>query len=386
MTVGLPTGGIAGVAGGGEPPPEPARDARIHHAAERFEALLLQQLVQVMGRSVGEGGLFGDGAGSGMYAHLFEENLADAMAAGGGIGLRAVIERQLLGPRAYGAREGTGAGAAAGVPFVPRVEGDLVVDRPASGARLEGPTGRLQAAARAMLPGGRAPQWGQAGRLTEQDLASDFRTEGPEGPALFNVRDAAGFQGRYKCNLFAFELARRAGFMVPLVGRTRGWGYMGPDGVTRDAAAGTLRGDWGRVVTGESAASLDSAIVRGERAFLLTGTSVRGRAGHMGIVERIHEVDYDARGAVERVVYDGWEGRADGARHLTRRTWNRYGNPGGRDARGGFEDIAIIELRRPPPGERAERPVHSGAHPSFHDDPSSRGASDRPMAGAEESP
>jgi hypothetical protein len=212
-----------------------------------------------------------------------------------------------------------------------------------------------------------ATQWGRAGRLTEADLASDFATEGPDGVAAFNVRDAAGFEDNYKCNLFAFEMARRAGFEVPLVGRTRGWGYMGPDGVTADANAGLLRGEWGEVVTGETAESLDSAIVRGDRAFMLTGSSVDGRSGHMGVVERVHEVDYDEQGRVQRVVFDGWEGRSRGAMHLTRRTWNRYGNPGGEDARGGFDSIHIIALRRPQNGARPERPIHENANASVHD-------------------
>jgi hypothetical protein len=392
MTVGLPS------ALSPAPAPEPAgpaepRRREVRAAAIRFEALLLQQLVQVMRSTVGEGGLFGSGAGSAMYAHLFDQNLADSLSSAGGLGMRAVIERSMLGPAAYAAQRGQAMETAPLRPFVPRVEGEVLPVRPSSGAPLPGLSGRLQRTADAMLgPRGFAPQWGREGRLTAADLASDFATEGPDGRAMFNVRDAAGFQGAYKCNLFAFELARRAGFMVPLVGRPRGWGYQGPDGVMADVAAGRLRGGWGRVVTGESAESLDSALVRGERAFLLTGTGIGDRAGHMGVVERIHRVDYDARGRIERIVFDGWEGRRRGATHLTRRTWNRYGNPGGEDARGGFERIEIVELRRPPAGQRQERPLHEHARPSVHDleraprppNSSSRSSGDRPMELSEE--
>jgi len=207
---------------------------------------------------------------------------------------------------------------------------------------------------------------------------------------MFNVRDAAGFQDRYKCNLFAFELSRRAGFMVPLIGRTRGWGYMGPDGVTADAQAGRLRGGWGHVVTGERADSLDSGIVRGDRAFLLTATGAGGRAGHMGVVERIHRIDYDPEGRIERIVFDGWEGRTYGATHLEGREWVRHGHRGSAGSRGNFEDIELVELERPSAPGAEERPVHERARPSVHDLErlgetfSSGSGDDRPMENSEE--
>lgn len=381
-----------------EADPAAARRAQIGSAASQFEALLLSQLVQVMRSTVGESGIFGSGPGSQMYAHLFDQNFADSMAAAGGMGLAQVIERSMLGPEAYATAQRQGTELRPLTPFAPRVSGEILEVRPASGAAIGGMTGRLQDAARAMLgPNGFAPQWGRAGRLTEADLASDFSTEGPNGVATFNVRDAAGFQDRYKCNLFAFELARRAGFQVPLIGRTRGWGYMGPDGVTQDVSRGRLRGGWGQVATGESAESLDSSIVRGERAFLIVGSSVGDRAGHMGIVERVHEVEYDEAGRVQRVVFDGWEGRSRGAHHMTRRTWNRAGTHGGEDVRGGFAQIELIELRRPEDGGAEERPVHPNAAPSVHDledleeSPgsrsfSSRSGADRPMAWLQEVP
>lgn len=65
-----------------------------------------------------------------------------------------------------------------------------------------------------MIQNGAADRWARDGALTPQDLASDLVTEAPGGRAAFNVRDANGFQGYYKCNLFAFELARRAGFQI----------------------------------------------------------------------------------------------------------------------------------------------------------------------------
>ena len=372
MTVGLPGAGVPGIPTQPDPAVEAERrQERVESAAGQFEGLLIQQLVSVMRSTVGgEGGMFGSGAGSEMYAHMFDQSFADSLTAAGGMGMRSTIERSMLGPAAYQRmmEQRNDTALRPLTPFEPRTVGEVIEARPPAGSVLSGMTGRLQGIARQMLGSdGVATQWGRAGRLTEADLASDFATEGPDGVAAFNVRDAAGFEDNYKCNLFAFEMARRAGFEVPLVGRTRGWGYMGPDGVTADANAGQLRGEWGEVVTGETAESLDSAIVRGDRAFMLTGSSVDGRSGHMGVVERVHEVDYDEQGRVQRVVFDGWEGRSRGAMHLTRRTWNRYGNPGGEDARGGFDSIHIIALRRPQDGARPERPIHENANASVHD-------------------
>jgi Rod binding domain-containing protein len=357
-------------------PDRPAtdREGQVQVAARQFEAMLLTQLVSAMRSTVGSGGMFGGGAGNGMYEHLFDQTFAEAMSQGDGIGVRPMVERQ-MGLRRYAESQGIrpldGTDRTRNA-FAPVDRGPILPERPPSGEALPGLTALLQQAAREMLPGGNAPQWGLEGRLTEADLASDFATSTAEGPAFFNVRDAAGFEDRFKCNLFALELCRRSGFVVPLAARPRGWGFPGPDAVVADAADDGLRADWGRVVTGESAESLDSAAVRGDRAFLLAASGREGRSGHMGVVERIHEVDYDASGAIRRVVFDGWEGRADGARHLVRRTWNRYGNPGGNDARGGFERIEIIELRRPREGERPERPTHDATRPSVHDTASTR--------------
>jgi hypothetical protein len=160
------------------------------------------------------------------------------------------------------------------------------------------------------------------------------------------VRDARGYQGYYKCNLFALELARRAGFSVPVIGRARGWGFPAPNRLARDAADGRLEGGWASVATGEDAAALDRDVRRGARAFALVGEATGERAGHMAVIERVHEVRYGDDGRVDRIVFSGWEARERGAQHLTRRTWNRVGHPGGTQARNGFERIEILQLRQ----------------------------------------
>ncbi|MEM9070794.1 MAG: rod-binding protein [Myxococcota bacterium] len=344
------------------PPPEVVRDAAPNEhatqAAAQFEELLLRQLWSVMRKTVG-GFSGGSGPGSGMYAHLMDEAMASHLSRAGGLGMQAQLEE------AFGGRPAHAARIPHAIDARPVVREPLVLG-PTTGMRVSGATARLQDTATEMITGVAAPRWGRDGRLTAAELASTFHTETPDGTAHFNVRDAAGFQGRYKCNLFAFEMVRRSGFQTPLMPRTHGWGYPHPDSVTVDATDGRLRQDWGRVATGESAESLDDAIVTGDRAFLLTGSGRDGHAGHMAVVERVHQVDYDEAGQIERVIFDGWEARVGGAQRLTRRTWNRYGNPGGELARNGFSQIEVVELLAPRDGQ-PEIPLSRRVGASLHD-------------------
>lgn len=357
--------------------------------AEQFEGLLMQQLWSIMRKTAGGlGG--GSGPGAGMYAHMMDEAVAGQLTRAGGLGLAAQLERSLGGPTTSRNPHSMGDS----FPLEPRRSAPLVLG-PATGQRVVGATSILQDTAESMLTPVSAPRWGRDGRLTRAELSSDYQTDGPGGIARFNVRDAAGFEGRYKCNLFAFEMVRRAGFQVPLMPRTRGWGYPHPDAVTVDAADGRLRHDWGRVATGANAGELDASITEGRRAFMLTGAGRDGHAGHMAVVERVHEIDYDEAGRIERVVFDGWEARVGGAQHLERRTWNRYGNPGGNLARNGFSQIEVVELLAPQAGQAAELPMSRRVGASVHDlegveiteeeNRSSSGA-DRPNASSEARP
>jgi hypothetical protein len=80
---------------------------------------------------------------------------------------------------------------------------------------------------------------------------------------------------------------------------------------------------------------------------------------------------------VRRVVFDGWEARSEGAQHLTRRTWNLTGNPGGNLARNGFSRIEILELT-PRSGAGNEIPLSNRAGSSDLDNSSQvRSGSDR---------
>lgn len=346
-----------------------ARSPESADAAQQFESLLVQQLWQTMRKTVSGAGFGGGSAGADTYMHFMDEAIATQMTEAGGIGIRQVLDRA-MGGEAYGlgaARQnGLGGGQASGAASATARRAPLELG-PLTGQRIPGATGRLQSAARELLSGESPQRFARAGRLTREELSSDFETQRADGTrSAFNVDDAAGFDGEYKCNLFAFELVRRAGFQTPLQGRAHGWGYPAPDAVTADAATGRLREDWGRVVTGESAEAIDAGLESGERGLMLTGSGRDGHAGHMAVVERVHSIQYDDDGEVEQVVFDGWEARTNGARHLEQRTWNRAGVRGGNDVRRGLDRIELVELLAPRDGS-AEVPITDGAGPSRHD-------------------
>lgn len=364
MTFAVGAEGLAALAqaGADATPRAGAEDAAIRAAAARFEGLLLEQLVQTM-RSSAE--MF-SGTGGEMYGEMFDQHMGDALAAAGGMGIADVLAEAMgaaprppsthglssLGP--YGAGLAPSGLAPSGLALsglapsqTPLDLGPIVLSRPSYGAALPGQTGMLQRAADDMLPdSGVAPQWGREGALGADDMIRppNVPEAEPGTEAAQALRRVRTFEGYYKCNLFAFELARRAGFEVPVWGRGERWGYPGPTAAAQDAADGELHGRWGDVVTRASAEELDSAIVRGEIAVLVTGDAgVEGHRGHMGVIERVRSIDRDATGAITRITFDGWEGRQTGGMHLTERVWTTVGHgvPGARRAFGRIELIAL---------------------------------------------
>ena len=339
-------------------------------AARRFEGVLLQQMIQVLRKTAEVGGVESSEA-SQQYLSMFDETLAERLSDGGGIGLARVIGQAL------GADMSQLGGAPSITPgrggnFSPLAQEPLATRLAAmqhAGATYTGAVGALSGAAAEMSVGAAAQRWSREGALTPADLSSSFATPTADGGvAAFNVRDANGFEGHYKCNLFALEAARRAGYSVPVQPRYQGWGYPNPDGVVRDAADGHLHEDWARVVSQEGEASLVAAGVNGDRAFVLAGSGSAGHAGHMAVVERIHSVQYDAEGQVQRIVFDGWEARSTGAQHLEGRVWSRVGHPSP-GARNGLSQIEVLQLERPSAGETAETPTRTRARASVQDRP-----------------
>jgi Rod binding domain-containing protein len=335
-------------------------------AARKFEALLVQQLLSVMRQTAKSGGLGSASGASGQYLSMFDEVIADRMAEGGGIGLANTLEQAIGG--AAGAQEATAAlnttSIQRGTPIATSSHGGLTPPLPS----LQGATARLAHAAYGMSAANGGKQWAKDGALSPVDLASNLETQSAQGTARFNVLDAQGFKDEYKCNLFALEAARRAGFEVPVVARPRGWGFPRPNTITEDAQDGSLKGDWAEVVKPEQVKELAQKLERGELAVMLTGSGSDGRRGHMAVVERIHNVELDKDGSVKRIDFDGYEARVDGAQHLIRRSWNRYG--AGEDeplARNGFGRIELLALKPASNPENPEVLVSSEAHPSLKD-------------------
>lgn len=333
--------------------PDPERDAQIRDAAQRFEGLFLQELVAQMRESAA---MF-EGTGGELYGQMFDQQMGETLASSGGVGIADMLARTMgASPALPSARLasmlplGGELGGQSGLAL-----GPLLDARPPSGASLTGATGSLQRAADDLLPAsGIAPQWGRDGALGASDLVSPF-AEPTGADAATAVRGARGYQGYYKCNLFAFELARRAGFEVPAAQRAHGFGYPGTDAVTTDASDGTLQRGWGRVASSASAEAIDSSIVRGDGAFLITGSGTDGHHGHMGIIERVRSIERDASGAITRITFDGWEGRAQGAMHLSERTWATTGHGAGEGVRRGLGRIEVIQLQRPDEGSAEVR-------------------------------
>lgn len=73
-------------------------DAKLEKACHDFEAIIIQQMLTVMRKSVPKDGLFGsDGYAQDMYQSMNDENLAKQMASGKGIGLADTLYQQLSG-------------------------------------------------------------------------------------------------------------------------------------------------------------------------------------------------------------------------------------------------------------------------------------------------
>ena len=327
-------------------------DLKRVEAARQFEGLLIRQLLSAMRSTAKSGGMMGSEGASGQYMSMFDETIADKLAEGGGIGLARTLVESLGGdPKSVDQvmpSEGAALSASQGgiaLPTRPQPS-ERSVTPPLPG--LKGATARLAQAAYAISAPEGGKQWARTGTLTERDLASGLKTPTTDGVARFSVDDAQGFRDNYKCNLFAFESARRAGFAVPVVARDRGWGFPTSATVTQDVQDGSLRGNWAEVVPKERIGDVKD-MLKIDRTFVnvLTGSGTDGRHGHMAVVERIHDVQVDEHGEVQRIEFDGYEARVDGAEHLTRRTWSLRGNASDEKlARNGFGAIELLALKR----------------------------------------
>ncbi len=155
--------------------------------------------------------------------------------------------------------------------------------------------------------------WSPAGVLSQRELTIGLEVSARGGQARFNVQDAGGFRGRRKCNLFALELAHRAGFRVPLVARARGLGFPGADRIARDAGRGAVA-RWAAVADAWAPEEVARARAKGA-CFLLVASAPGRRPGHVVVVDRLLDVQQDPRGALTRIRYVGWDAARAGARH-----------------------------------------------------------------------
>jgi hypothetical protein len=161
------------------------------------------------------------------------------------------------------------------------------------------------------------------------------------GVARFNVADAGGYHGARKCNLFALEIAHRAGFAVPIVARPHGVGFPGADGMARQVGEGKA-GSWATVADGWAPGTLGACRARG--GCMLAVTSAPGRAqGHVVVVDRVDEISRGENGGIRRLRVTGWDAGARGARYRSV-TLAAIGS-GGR-----FDEIHLVALR---PGKHA---------------------------------
>jgi Rod binding domain-containing protein len=351
-----------------------ADNKKLQGVAKQFESVLMGQLLEVMFKSSKT--LGGDGGQSDLYRQMFQGPLAEHMVSGGGLGLASMIARGLGAADAHAPNRplhmpaplgALGPAAAGGATHT------LALDPAQPAVPATGALRDVQRAAADMLADGGAARWAKEGKLTEQDLGSGLISDAAAGGAArFSVRDANGYQGYYKCNLFALEVARRAGMQVPVVSREAGLGFPSSNRLTQDASDGSLEAGWAKVVTGTSPTAMQDALQSGEAAFLLVGSGAGERHGHMAVVERPKSIEYDAEGQVQRLVFDGWEAQPSGARHLTERAWNRQGSPGQPGDRNGLTRIEIIQLSRPAQGSREELTLPHTAKPPQLDSVSSK--------------
>lgn len=76
-------------------PADMKTEAALQKACKNFEAIILQQLLTAMRKSVPKSGLLDSGFSQDMYQSMHDESLAQEMANGKGIGLADALYRQL---------------------------------------------------------------------------------------------------------------------------------------------------------------------------------------------------------------------------------------------------------------------------------------------------
>ena len=73
------------------------KEPELKKACKNFEAIILQQMLTAMRKSVPKDGLLESGYSQEMYQSMYDEGLAKEMSSGKGIGLADVLYHQLSG-------------------------------------------------------------------------------------------------------------------------------------------------------------------------------------------------------------------------------------------------------------------------------------------------
>ncbi len=74
------------------------KETELKKACQGFEAIILQQMLTSMRKSIPKDGLLDSGYSQEMYQSMYDEGLAKEMANGKGIGLADALYQQLSGP------------------------------------------------------------------------------------------------------------------------------------------------------------------------------------------------------------------------------------------------------------------------------------------------
>ncbi len=72
-----------------------AKDADLWQASLKFEAMLIQQMMSAMRKTVPESGLLSSGFASDMYASMFDQAIAETSSKSGSLGIAENIYRQM---------------------------------------------------------------------------------------------------------------------------------------------------------------------------------------------------------------------------------------------------------------------------------------------------
>src|SRR5438128_248004 len=70
---------------------------KLHEAAQEFESLFIDQMLQTMRRSMPEGGLLGAGSGQRTFREMLDQEMSRQIAHSGGLGVGELLWQQLVG-------------------------------------------------------------------------------------------------------------------------------------------------------------------------------------------------------------------------------------------------------------------------------------------------